>query len=107
MTHLPTAEHFSFLFIGQILAFSLCFIVVERITRPVVIWLFSNLLTAIGYGMAPLQMLPNADEALVVGGFFTLFAGALKAFAFSDRHKRTPHLLRGWGVHLFRAPIHS
>ncbi len=85
MTHLPTAEHFSFLFIGQILAFSLCFIVVERITRPVVIWLFSNLLTAIGYGMAPLQMLPNADEALVVGGFFTLFAGALKAFAFSDR----------------------
>ena len=85
MINLPTAEHFSYFFIGQILAFSLCFIVVERITRPVVIWLLSNLLTVIGYSMGPLQMLPNADEALVVGGIFALFGGALKALAFSDR----------------------
>ena len=60
MINLPTAEHFSYFFIGQILAFSLCFIVVERITRPVVIWLLSNLLTVIGYSMGPLQMLPSA-----------------------------------------------
>ena len=85
MIEMPTVEHFSFLFIGQIIAFSLCFIVVERITRPVLIWLASNLLSVIGYGLAPLQMLPNADKALVIGGFLILFNGALKALALSDR----------------------
>jgi len=36
MTELPTATQFVFFYIGQIIAFSLCFIIIEQITRPVV-----------------------------------------------------------------------
>lgn len=54
-----TATQFAAFYVGQIIAFSLCFIVVERITRPVVIWLISNVVSALGFVMAPCSWYPT------------------------------------------------
>lgn len=80
-----TATQFAAFYVGQIIAFSLCFIVVERITRPVVIWLISNVVSALGFVMAPLQLVPNEEVGIIIGGVLALFGGTLKAMAFSDR----------------------
>jgi len=81
----PTATQFAAFYVGQIIAFSLCFVVVERITRPVVIWLISNVVSALGFIMAPLQLVANEEVGIIIGGVLALFGGTLKAMAFSDR----------------------
>lgn len=86
MINMPILAAFSYLFVGQILAFSLCFAVVERVTRPVVIWLLSNLLTAIGFSIGWVPSTPSPDVRLVIGTIFVLFGGGLKALALSDRN---------------------
>lgn len=80
-----TATQYAAFYVGQIIAFSLCFIVVERITRPVVIWLASNVVSALGFVMAPLQLVPNEEVGIIIGGVLALFGGTLKAMAYSDR----------------------
>ena len=84
MTELPTATQFVFFYIGQIIAFSLCFIIIEQITRPVVIWLISNVFGALGFIILPSHLIADPELAVVLGGFCALYAGALKALAFSD-----------------------
>jgi len=72
-----------YLFIGELLIFSLCLIMVQIRTRVVYIWLLSNVVGLFGVFLTLSIVELNEINAKVMGGAIILLSSALKAFSFS------------------------
>ena len=79
------ASMFQYLYIGEVLIFSFCLIMLQIKTRAVYLWIFSNWIALFGsfYTMSHLQ---NDDQNVkAIGGAIILLSSAIKAVSFSDR----------------------
>lgn len=101
--NIPYALGFSYLYMGHIVAFSICYILLERVNAPVVIWLLSNVITTSGFVLASTQLFENKDLGALIWAVLFLSGSALKTAAFSDRRlfrksNRLPHALLVCGL---------
>lgn len=85
------ASMVQYLFIGELLIFSLCLLMIQIRTRAVYIWLSSNVIGFLGV-LFTLSII-EADEinTKVIGGAIILLSSAIKVIAYSDGisfHKR-------------------
>ena len=73
-----------YLFIGEILIFSLCLIVIQIRTRAVYIWLLANVVALAGGLLTLSHFETNLTSTKVIGGAMILLAAALKSYSFSN-----------------------
>ncbi len=94
-----------YLFIGEILIFSLCLVIIQIRTRAVYIWLIANVVALLG-GLATLSSFEtDHTNAKVIGGAMILLTSALKSYSFTNgkltnQRNRTPAIFLGLGVTL-------
>jgi len=87
-----------YLFIGELLIFSLCLIAIQIRTRTVYIWLFSNLVGLCGVFLALSMVEIYGINTKVIGGATILLSSAIKSFAytggiFRSRRNKLPNIL--------------
>lgn len=92
------ASMFQYLFIAELVIFSICLVVLKIKTRAVYIWLLSNALTILAtfYSLQYIVSGWKIDNS--VGGAVMILASALKALSFADRDftrkpNRIPNIL--------------
>lgn len=73
-----------YLFIGELLIFSLCLIVIQIRTRAVYIWLIANVVALFGSLLTLSNFETEQTSAKIIGGAMILLAASLKSYSFSD-----------------------
>lgn len=96
------ASMFQYLYIGELLIFTFCLIILQIKTRAVYLWLFSNVIALFGsfYTMSYLES--NEQNAKALGGAIILLSATIKALSFADRrltrkYNKVPFLLLSIG----------
>ena len=91
-----------YLFIGELLIFSLCLIMIQIRTRAVYIWLFSNVIGLFGVFLTFSNISTDEINVKVIGGAVIMLSSAIKSFAFSDgkisgKRNRSPNIFLLFG----------
>jgi len=73
-----------YLFIGELLIFSLCLIVIQIKTRAVYIWLLANVVALVGSLLTLSNFETERTSAKIIGGAMILLAASLKSYSFSN-----------------------
>lgn len=72
-----------YLFIGELLIFSLCLVMIQIRTRAVYIWLFSNVVGLFGVFLTLSIIEIDKINEKVIGGSIILISSAIKSFSYS------------------------
>ena len=79
------ASMFQYIYALELVLFSLCLFVIQIRSRPVYIWVFSNIVS-LGGVLYTMNYFEGVEEdAKAVGGAIILISAALKSLAFADR----------------------